>query len=358
MNHDVWYSKFSPDLFSRYFILKEIQKHIFGQKEIDILDVGGKDNALWAFLADENLPYNLTALDILPADERTKDYKYIQGDATQMDFADNTYDCVISTDVLEHIPPEKKANFINECIRVAKDLIIIAAPFDSPITDYVEHSVNNFYKSFTNKDYIWLQEHFEVHKPKRELIENIIKEKELTFSLLENNNLENWILFLPLNFLPMGVEVDQHSVEEINTFFNENLLEMNDFQYPAYRQFYVIFKNPHLQFNVHELFNKPTDLQKVLIFKEKILHFFGKEIKKYHDNLVTATQQLAHTNSAEDAEYLKMLEQDNNELSKKIELLEKDVHELDQQVQRITDRKFFKIWQLYTKIRKILLHSL
>ena len=57
---------------------------------------------------------NITYLDIDLPEELLKNPKYILGDATNMSFEDNSYDIIVALDVFEHIPIDKKSDFIKE----------------------------------------------------------------------------------------------------------------------------------------------------------------------------------------------------------------------------------------------------
>src|SRR5271155_5182490 len=48
--------------------------------------------------------------------------------ATDLPFGDNSFDAVVASDVLEHIPPELRATVISEALRVARKLVIFGFP--------------------------------------------------------------------------------------------------------------------------------------------------------------------------------------------------------------------------------------
>lgn len=291
-----WFYALPPDAFSRHFISNLILSKIFDNKKITILDVGGKDNPLWAMIKEARLPYNLTVIDILPANKFNKDYQYVQGDATNMDFGDNSFDCVISIDVLEHIPDSSKEQFINQCLRVAKNLIIIAAPFYSMEGDFIEHLANDFYKKISGKNHKWLSEHFKANKPKKEFLEKLLSRKKLNYTSFGSNTLENWILTILPNMLSEKVSLDKKNLESFNSYFNTNFLELNDFGDTGYRSFYIIFKDKSLHFDFKKNNATKNNSEKILTFKKMVIDLLlneiinrGKTIKQLNE-LVTLKQ--------------------------------------------------------------------
>lgn len=351
-----WYYTLSPDCFSRYFFLKEIQKKIFGSHPIKVLEVGGKDNPIWALFEDEKLPYDLTVVDVLPADEDTQHYHYIQGDGTKMEFPDSSFESVISTDVLGHVPSRRKRSFITECIRVAKDVVVIAAPFESPLTDYAEHLVNDVYKTYAKKDYQWLKNDFEVSKPTRELIESVLNEAELPYVVFENNALSNWVEILTLTFLALSAGVDQKAVDKINLFFNQHLLELDDYSSPAYRQFYIIFKNPKLKKTVDQLFSFKPNPQRDLEFHQLMAGLIGEELSRIKQEQNSPDEKKDQLQLIEEQENHRVeeLENQNEKLEKEIKQLEQDVHELSWKFNRYSNTKFFRTWQVFNQLKKII----
>lgn len=54
--------------------------------------------------------------------------KQVKGDGTNLSFADKSFDFVVSSDVLEHIPAQKREKAVLEWLRVAKKELILAFP--------------------------------------------------------------------------------------------------------------------------------------------------------------------------------------------------------------------------------------
>ncbi|MFZ3009475.1 MAG: methyltransferase domain-containing protein [Candidatus Microsaccharimonas sp.] len=233
----------SPDGSSRFLVMLKLIQTLFKEerKSLTILDVGGGSPYMTHILEDLKTPYEHTTIDILPRPKGLSG-KYIQGDATQMSFDDNTFDLVVSTDVLEHIPIDKKKAFINECIRVAKDYIIIAAPFNTEGVDYAEHLTNDLNKKLFKQGQVWLEEHFEYQKPEVSMVEAIIKKHKLDFELIGTNNLNNWVLATHTNLIEAKHGLNKKKLIDNNSEFNDKILTSGDMTGPFYRHFFVIFK--------------------------------------------------------------------------------------------------------------------
>ncbi len=103
----------SPDGYSRFFLLADTLKQVYAKedKSITILDVGGGSEFFDQQLSKSGLKYELTVIDIIPR-PANMNVTYIQGDATNMDLEDASYDVVVSTDVLEHIPEKVSRHFL------------------------------------------------------------------------------------------------------------------------------------------------------------------------------------------------------------------------------------------------------
>ena len=88
-----------------------------------VLDIGSEEGFFTAQLSHQGL--DVTALDLsmgrlldMRTREQVKDIKMIQGDASRLPLADNSYDMVLVLDIIEHIPDFDMA--VTESIRIAK----------------------------------------------------------------------------------------------------------------------------------------------------------------------------------------------------------------------------------------------
>lgn len=233
----------SPDGSSRFLIMLQLIKILTGtsKKPLHMLDIGGGSPYMTHVLEELSAPYDLTTLDILPKPKGIVG-KYIQGDATNMVFKDESYDVVVSTDVLEHIPHEKKEAFIEEAIRVTKDYLIIAAPFNTDNVEKAERLTNDFNIKLFGEGQSWLEEHFKNKKPELDQIKRTIESHKLDYEVIGTNNLYNWVLATHTNLIEAKYGLGKQKLIENNKRFNETILKSGDMKAPFYRHFVVVFK--------------------------------------------------------------------------------------------------------------------
>ncbi|MDP2898363.1 MAG: class I SAM-dependent methyltransferase [bacterium] len=94
-----------------------------------VLDIGARDGHFSRLLTERFA--EVTALDLQRPRFEFPHVVTIAGDATHLDFADDSFDCVFCAEVLEHIPGLHSA--CREIVRVAKHEIIIGVPFRQDI---------------------------------------------------------------------------------------------------------------------------------------------------------------------------------------------------------------------------------
>jgi ubiquinone/menaquinone biosynthesis C-methylase UbiE len=102
--------------------------------------------------------------------------KQVVGDGTKLQFSDKSFDYVVSTDVLEHIPPAMREQAIQEWLRVAKKELIIAFPEGEKSEIHDKTLYENFKKKvlsdFSEK---FFKEHLENGLPKIVEVKSWIK---------------------------------------------------------------------------------------------------------------------------------------------------------------------------------------
>ena len=153
-----------------------------------------------------------------------------------------TFQTIISTDVLEHIDKDKKSKFVEECLRVASDFVIIAAPFDTKGVDEAERVTNSLNKKLFNEGQKWLEEHFEQTKPQLEEIKKIVEKHGYETTIVGTNNLFEWILSTHINLIDAKLGLNTKKHLKINQQYNEEIVNGNEFTSPSYRHFVIVYK--------------------------------------------------------------------------------------------------------------------
>jgi len=92
-----------------------------------VLDAGARDGYLSVLLADHF--ESVTALDQTNPGVRHRKVISVQGDITSLGYPDNSFDCVMCTEVLEHVPGRLLQKACSELQRVAKKYLLIGVPY-------------------------------------------------------------------------------------------------------------------------------------------------------------------------------------------------------------------------------------
>jgi SAM-dependent methyltransferase len=126
-----------------------------------VLDVGGIRGSLSRFMPHAEV----LALNV----DGTGDRQY---DGGAIPFADGAFDTVVSLDTLEHVPPAARAAFLGECMRVARRMLLVAAPYGSPGHGDYEARLDELYRTVHGDYHRWLHEHVVNGLPTEENLED------------------------------------------------------------------------------------------------------------------------------------------------------------------------------------------
>jgi SAM-dependent methyltransferase len=94
-----------------------------------VLDVGARDGHFSRLLTEYY--EEVTSLDLQKPRFEIPRVKTVAGDVTDLQFPNESFDCVFCAEVLEHIPDLERA--CSEIIRVAKHHVVIGVPFKQDI---------------------------------------------------------------------------------------------------------------------------------------------------------------------------------------------------------------------------------
>lgn len=246
------------DQYQRYKAVQEIihiLKKKTRRKQFKILDVGGyyKDQKgrdilpLQQFLPEDRI----VVLD--PSHCRTG--PFVKGNALRMPFRPETFDVVCSQDVLEHIPEEKRASFLENLLSVSKNFLILGAPFQGKNNELAEKILFEFIELTLQAKHKELEEHTQHGLPRRKEVESFLKERELPYCDFPSGYLNNWLLFMMVKHYLLSLPRSQRLMANIDRYYNTSFYE-SDQRAPAYRHMFVAAKNKKYSSVLHEISDK------------------------------------------------------------------------------------------------------
>ncbi|HSX06263.1 MAG TPA: class I SAM-dependent methyltransferase [Candidatus Saccharimonadia bacterium] len=234
------------DHVTRYRIIAEIivrYEKYMGHKPRNILDVGG----LGSFL-DQIIDVPITILD----SEADNSGNEQQGDGSHMTtIADGSYDIVITSDTLEHIPRSDRKLFIKELFRVSNDLVILCAPFGDHGAAKKETLVQRVYSSLFNHPHRWLQEHDDLRIPTETETLPEIEKYAKSVAMVRHNDVVLWADLMTAALLAhdIGVSEISKAALKLNKFYNNELM-FKDFTDKNYRTFFVASKQHEIDYSL------------------------------------------------------------------------------------------------------------
>lgn len=228
------------DQFSRQKIVSYLIDESFRkkskQKTFKIIDVGGHNGKTAEFQPDDTV----FILDLF--DENYENYT--KGDATNTDFAGDSFDIVCSFDVLEHIPHDRRQLFVDEALRISKIGAFFTVPIDvDKRVSSAEEALNDFYKNLTGTDHKWLKEHIDFKIPNDKEISQLISNSGASQASVSSNQIGDWQLMQMLLFTSSAILDIVGEVSDINTWYNHNTLRLDSSIDIGYRKIIFISKD-------------------------------------------------------------------------------------------------------------------
>jgi len=263
------------DLYERYILLEHIG-NLFRPREstYNVLDVGGHTEAFWpgfSSLAGVLIPEaRVAVVDMIPTAALQN---YIQASGVQLPFRDGAFDLVCSLDTLEHIPGEQRPAFLAELVRVTRDGLYLAFPFDSPSNRWAESMVVEYANAALKEPIPALLEHRQFGLPDRDAVTQMFSGSSYPWTAFAQGNTDVWLLMM-LTYHSLRMPGTDF-VHELNRRFNQ-VYAAQDWAEPHYRAGYLLSKRrttADLE-AVRASFGfagKQADLQSVLAFCQLFL---------------------------------------------------------------------------------------
>ena len=163
---------------------------------------------------------------------------YVRARGDELPFADRSFDLVSSVDVLEHVPADRRERLIGHLVRASRRVVMLAAPFASPLVSQAESLVAEFVERTCGYVQGQLSEHRERGLPDLDATRRQIEVSGWSAVVFRYGNLWRW-LFMMIDKHAVAALPSSHAVHRLlDARYNEQAFA-TDTEAPCYRHFIV-----------------------------------------------------------------------------------------------------------------------
>jgi hypothetical protein len=214
---------------ARYFpILRVLKQHDL-LKSGTVLEIGSGPFGIGTF---RKVPF--TGCDLAFSTKPNWPMTQLIASAADLPLGDKSFDVVLASDVLEHVPPELRQTVVREALRVARRLVIFGFPCGVAAHN-ADEALKQFYLSNEIGVPVWLEEHMEADFPEPSLFRDLPGWKIVQFGN-ESIRFHTWMMQQETRrlFLRITAKLVREAPSLVEPF-----LRMGDGS-PYYRQIFVL----------------------------------------------------------------------------------------------------------------------
>lgn len=222
------------DHYARYRLAAEVIEAVGART---ILDVGGGPGSLASFCPERQV----VATDLNPPGRwHAAAPALVVADGVQLPFAEDSFQCVVTLDTLEHVAQDKRAALLDEAVRVAREWVLVVCPCATPgVADADEALLSivrrRFGDEFPTVDV--LTEHLAYGHPDPAEIASRLDTTAAQVERFPSGCLDRWLPMMLVFFDLLALGEDE-PVERVQAWYNARFYR-EDLRDPAYRQAFL-----------------------------------------------------------------------------------------------------------------------
>ena len=213
------------DQYQRYRLIADAVERLVPPDAGPILDVGG-----WPATLQRFLPHRR----IFIADLHGRLPLMVWASGAALPFGDRQFAAVVSSDTFEHIPPQQREQFLGELARVARDVVVLGAPFDAPQVHAAEAVLREVIRAKYPDSYGFIEEHDQFGLPDLTVTRRFFEEAGFAAVALPNGYLRHWLPMLTLYFALQWRSPVEAIFQRLNRYYNLTYYA-SDNREPSYR---------------------------------------------------------------------------------------------------------------------------
>jgi hypothetical protein len=230
---------------------------------------------------------------------------YVKASGAALPFLDGAFEFTVACDVLEHVPPQHRDNFLKELLRVSRTAVIVAGPYTTPGAKRAEDVVRGLLPA-SSPAQTWLAEHAECGLPCLAETMAAFAGDARGMKVVPVGSLTAWMLFFAAQ---AAGEHKHHISEQLKEFISAHnrlaMLTEDPVGGPAYRHAVVATLTEDCWHRLHSSAADVVDHAHEWQLVEDYVDSLGETIRTML-SIVTSPEQLSGANV--DSEYVSRLE--------------------------------------------------
>ena len=225
-------------MFQRYELAAQLLRAATKASSLSVLDVGGHPGMAPIFLPG----HNCLVVDLVPV----KATASIVASADALPVRSGALDIVLSLDVLEHLPEDKRGLAVREMFRVSREYVVLGGPFDSEEARVADRFVYELVRRISGEKHRFLAEHLQHGLPNLKKTRQLVEAESKSYVEVPNGYIFNWLPMMIANHYLLTLPDANGLSPMLNKLYNTYFYP-TDNREPAYRQLFLASKNRSLQ---------------------------------------------------------------------------------------------------------------